>query len=296
MDGRIAQRSDARAITTLLQNAPYSHIHADWHYPADWLGSSGFVVMDDMPNESDSNSLNKHFFGEEKRLLACLAVEPDPPPAAWVRVAAVSESVNGQEALSQLFELIMIYLKKSAISEVGWLLVESWPNSWIRDLGFDKVDTVETFMKDGTETPQIQSKKGLTFRAVTANDLGRLEEIEREVYQPLWRNSVAGLALARRHAFIFDVVEIQGKIVGFQYSTLMHKKAHLSRITIDTEVQGQGIGTALLDRAFEGYRQRGVETVSLNTQIENIKSRGLYERFGFRPSGQKFPVWVLKIT
>ncbi len=44
---RTATRGDARAITVLLQNAPHTHIHADWHYPVDWLGSPGFVVVDE---------------------------------------------------------------------------------------------------------------------------------------------------------------------------------------------------------------------------------------------------------
>ena len=296
MDVRTAQRKDAKAITTLLQNAPYSHIHADWHYPSDWLGSPGFVVLEDSPKVSDSNSLNKHSSNKGGWLLACLAVTMDPPPAAWVRVAAVSESVNGQIVLSKLVESIWPHLQESAVSEVGWLLVESWPDSWIRNLGFDKVDWVETFVKDGTDIPSFSKRGGLTFRPVSENDLGKLEKLEYDAYQPLWRSSAASLALARRHSFSFDVVEVDDRVVGFQYSTMMHNRAHLSRITVQSEMQGQGIGAALLGRAFDGYRQRGVETVSLNTQLYNHKSRGLYERFGFRPSGQKFPVWTLKIN
>ncbi len=41
---RVAAKSDAAAILRLLQTAVYTHLHADWHLPGDWIGSPGFVV------------------------------------------------------------------------------------------------------------------------------------------------------------------------------------------------------------------------------------------------------------
>ena len=66
-------------------------------------------------------------------------------------------------------------------------------------------------------------------------------------------------------------------------------------MTVDPRFQGSGVGTQLLARAFEGYRQKGIQHISLNTQADNQPSQKLYKRFGFQPSGQKFPVWVVNL-
>ena len=47
-------------------------------------------------------------------------------------------------------------------------------------------------------------------------------------------------------------------------------------MTVSPERQGQGIGAALLARALEGYGQRQLRTVTLNTQADNLASQRLY--------------------
>lgn len=291
---RCASRSDARAITSLLQNAPHTHIHADWHYPADWLGSPGFVLIDETDETVKSGSMTNKIFGSHTSISACLAAAADPPPAAWVRVAAVSETVNAQKALEAMFGLIHEYLRETAVSRLGWLLVETWPKSWIRGLGFERINSVGTFVKAGTDIPDIRYLPDLRFRPVKSSDVEELVRIEANAFQPLWRNSKAGIILARRYAFSFDVVEYFDKVVGYQCSTLLQKGAHLSRIAVDPSAQGNGIGSALLAHAIEGYRQKGVDRISLNTQLDNLGSKQLYERFGFELTGQQFPVWAIQ--
>ncbi len=291
---RTGSRSDAQGITRLLERAPYSHLHADWHYPGDWLGSSGFVIQDKAKRSSVADSLTGRLFGSPHKISACLAVAADPPPAAWVRVAAIEAAAGGQEVLAALFVGAIDYLRDTAVSQLGWLLVESWPTPWIRGLGFERQNHVDTFVKNGLDVPAIRTNSDLLVRPVRATDLELLEQIEAEAFEPLWRHSVSSLTLARRHAFCFDVAELDGRVVGFQFSTLVRSGAHLSRMTVAPAFQGGGVGSTLLVNAFEQYRRQGIETITLNTQSDNSNSRGLYQRFGFRPNGQRFPVWAIE--
>jgi ribosomal protein S18 acetylase RimI-like enzyme len=71
--------------------------------------------------------------------------------------------------------------------------------------------------------------------------------------------------------------------------------AHLNRIAVDPLQQGQGIGAVLLKHALVSLWRQGVETVSLNTQRSNRRSRRLYDRFGFQASGDSATVWVLRL-
>ena len=51
------------------------------------------------------------------------------------------------------------------------------------------------------------------------------------------------------------------------------------------------MGAALLARTLEGDGRRKLRHVTLNTQADNLTSQRLYARFGFAPTGQKYPVW-----
>lgn len=289
---RVARRSDAQAITKLMQHALYTHVHADWHFPIDWLGSPEFVVIEQPSVAAGSPSMANRFFSNQSQLAACLAIAADPLPSAWVRVAAVSEKVDGLQALTEMCHLVEASLALSDVQEIGWLQVNAWPSSWIRSIGFEKLNFMETFVKQGTEIPVVNWDQSLIFRPVKPNDLETLAKIEALAYTPLWRSSVTSLTLARRQAFSFDVVEVDDQIIGYQYSTLMVNKAHLSRITVHPEWQGRGIGSSMLAYAIEGYKKKGVTSVSLNTQIDNKYSRRMYDRFGFHPTGDRFAIWI----
>ncbi len=296
IDGvRFGQPSDAGIITKLLREATYAHLHADWHYPADWLGSPGFVIVDAGDGGHAARSLTGRLFGSPAGLEACLAVASEPPPAAWVRVAAVLESPRTPQVLAAMFAAVAGYLRQYAVTQLGWLLVESWPERWIRDLGFEQDNFVETFTKNDYEIPVVRDVPNLIIRPVHDTDLPLLQKIEASAFQALWRHSVSSLALARRHALSFDVAELDGEVVGYQFSTPVNAGAHLARMTIDPAYQGAGIGTRLLAHACADYRRQGIGTISLNTQEDNHASRKLYQRFGFHPNGQRYPVWVVNL-
>jgi ribosomal-protein-alanine N-acetyltransferase len=292
---RIGRRDDARVITNLLREATHAHLHADWHYPVDWLGSPGFVVVEGPDGGKGVGSLTDRLFGSQVGLQACLAVAADPPPAAWVRVAAVTEAAHTPQILAAMFASIVGYLRQDSVTQLGWLLVESWPEAWIRGLGFEQDNFVETFIKKDNEIPAVQAVPGLVIRSVQDADLQLLERIEADAFDPLWRHSETSLTLARRHALSFDVAELEGAVVGYQFSTPVQSGAHLARMTVDPAFQGSGVGTFLLAYACERLRRHGIETITLNTQSDNHASRKLYQRFGFRPSGQRFPVWVVDL-
>ncbi len=58
--------------------------------------------------------------------------------------------------LAAMFRAVDEYLRETAVSQLGWLLVESWPQSWIRGLGFEQINSVATFVKEGTDIPAIR--------------------------------------------------------------------------------------------------------------------------------------------
>lgn len=289
---RVATKEDLGAIMRLLQRAVYTHYHVDWRLPADWIGNEGFVVYVD--KERGGGRWSSWGSGG---LAGCLAVAADPPPAAWVRVAAIAGRERPELMLATMLAAVLPGLQETAVSQLAWLAVDEWPDAWLAPLGFHRISQLETYTKRQMTIPQVAVPMArLHFRAAQRADLDTLAQIEVAAFAPLWRHSSQALAQAFNQAFSFDVVEVEDRIVGFQLSTRSgYNGAHLARMAVCPEWQGQGIGSALLTHTLDGYQKQRVRHVSLNTQVENVASTRLYKKFGFQPDGERLPIWCLDI-
>ncbi len=79
--------------------------------------------------------------------------------------------------------------------------------------------------------------------------------------------------------------------VGFAVATeIAPRHAHLAQIAVVPEVQGQGIGQALLSRVMAGLAELGYQTLSLMVSRGNERARHLYLQSEFRPV-VSFPVF-----
>ena len=295
---RVAEPNDKPDIMYLLQHSRYQHLHLDWQPPADWVGKRGFVVLP--RTESAKQTLTNRLFAAPSRLAACLAAVADPAPAAWVRIACLGEVPAPKEVLAALMEevvtgLLSTAVPETAVSELGWLAVEPWPNQWLPALGFNIANEIETYVKTGLEIPNVPISEQLTIRPAQLADMVALAEIEKQAFAPLWRHSASGLGMAFQQAFSFDVAEWNGRIVGFQFSTRNHNSAHLARMTVSPAAQRCGVGSTLLTHILKTCREYNLHYISLNTQIDNKTSQKLYTKFGFHPRGQRLPVWVRQI-
>lgn len=287
---RTAVQRDAAAIMRLLQTAELGHVHVDWRLPGEWLGEPAFLV-----HERPAEGAERTGFLARPRpaLDSVLCVAADPPPAAWVRISGAREAAE----LPILEEMIRIAIEvlTPEVNEIAWFVTDQWPVTWLEEQGFAVADEVMTYRKRDFSIPAVVSVPALTIRPVRASEMDELAHIEELAFAPRWRHSAEGLSMARKQSLCFDVAEVDGRVVGFQFSTRSQNSAHLARMTIHPDWQGQGIGGALLAEALATYQAVGSLYATLNTQRTNEPSRKLYARFGFEPTGQQYPVWSLSL-
>ncbi len=174
---------------------------------------------------------------------------------------------------------------------IGLARSQEWPNRCLPALGFEQINQIETYVKYDLDVPQFHQAPDLIIRPVQPRDFAALAEIETIAFEPLWRMSSDTLALAQRDALCFDVAEGNGRVVGYQLCSYGANSAHLVRLTIAPQVQGQGVGSALLAQAIRTAAYDGLRYISLNTQVDNSTSQHLYKKFGFLPTGERLPVW-----
>lgn len=281
---RVATSEDKSAINHLLRNAPFYHLHVDWRLPVDWLGWPEFVVVED----------NEH----TGSLAGCFAATADPLPAAWVRIAAARTGLEPFSLFESMLEAVLPALEKIGVNQLGWLMAQAWPDSWLKSLGFQKENAITTYILDDRSVEPEWNDK-VTIRPVELADVDVLAQIEEEAFHPLWRHSADGLRLAFQQSTAFRVAWVEGQIAGFHYSvpgSYDRGHEHLARLTVRPSFQGRGVGRTLLASALDGYRARSAVRVSLNTQLDNIVSHHLYKRYGFKALGDEIPVWAMPIA
>jgi ribosomal protein S18 acetylase RimI-like enzyme len=282
---RRATRGDAGRISALLKRARFEYRHADWSYPSDWLGSSGFWICEQIED------------GSPGEIIAVLAAAADPPPAAWVRLAAASQSSMLEEIFIELMRHVAAQLCLERITEVGWLPADNWPFMRLSEMGFEQANWIITYVKFGLEMPDSKPFS-VKIRGATVDDIDEMASIEEAAFEPLWRHSAEGLGLAFGQSVSFEVAHEGDRMVGFQYSARGYERdtVHLVRITIHPEAQRRGIGSSLMASAMESYVRMGIKNVTLNTQLDNLASHRLYEKFGFRRIGERIPLWVMDLS
>ena len=84
----------------------------------------------------------------------------------------------------------------------------------------------------------------------------------------------------------FSVAEVEEKVVACgKFTVVPDGSAWLETIRVLPAYQGKGIGKCFYERFFDTAHQQGVTTMRMYTGVRNAVSKGLAERYGFRPAG-----------
>ncbi len=277
--------SDEATILRLADNAPFVHLHPDYSTFEDWLASPAALIQ--TRDDSVRGLLVAHF---------------DPPPIAWLRVVVVDQ----HEAAYPLRKLIAAARERLQDTDAQLLACLSsgrWLDEELPQFGFTVGQEIMGMEWEPSFRPQSHkarrsvSKPNLTIRKVHAGDFAKLVEIEHAAFDdPLWWSSQKQMERAAQGAVNFDVVELDGEMVGFTFGAWTgRREAHIVRIAVVPTARGRGIGAALLDNALRQYEAESFQYVTLNTQVDNAVAHRLYERFGFKTTGDRFSIWVLPV-
>jgi ribosomal-protein-alanine N-acetyltransferase len=177
---------------------------------------------------------------------------------------------------------------------IGVIPLQNWFKKLLNASDFEQINEVILMTWDLGKRPPVQAIPGLSNRPMHIDDLPGVERLDRLSFGHIWHNSKTTLEMAFRQAALATVAELEGSVIGYQISTAMQKGGHLARLAVDPDFQRQGIGAVLLDDLLTRFERRGAARVTVNTQKDNLASIALYERFGFRTTGESYPVYQYK--
>ncbi len=274
-------RADRREVLTLLARAECAHTHLDWYDTEDWLNTAGALI---------------YCARRGGHLIGVLGIGEPMSGAAWVRIAAFESAQESIPLFDQLWQRALPDLRSARVLQVAVLLVHEWLLDCIRPLAFRRFDQVITLRRDARPLPHYTAQ-GISLLPSTPGDLDKVIAIDQSTFSAPWQMSADEIRRAERLASSLTLATLpDGRAVAFQLSTLYFDGAHLARLAVLPEVQGRGIGRALVSDLIHRFARRSVYTITVNTQESNAQSRHIYGQLGFERTGYDLPVYVIDLA
>jgi GNAT superfamily N-acetyltransferase len=174
--------------------------------------------------------------------------------------------------------------------------------------GFHLVDERVTLANRLSDASSDASVPDVELRPGNMQDLGALDAIARaghtdsryyndpgfpragcdDLYSTWIRRSLEGAI-----ADIVFVPLIDGTAAGYVTCKVEAKQGWIGLVGVGPMARGRGVGSALIRRAIDWFREAGVEEVLVVTQGRNVAAKRLYERSGFlaRDTGRWYHKW-----
>lgn len=269
--------NDHQQLSNLIFFETHIHRHLDWRSPLEWLGAPFYWALE-----------------EGRFITAALACPAEVPGIAWVRLFVYAGHRSADYAWTLLWSTAREEIARAGSAIVAAIAMQSWFQQSLASSGFENRQQI--VMLEWQNQPWLASgANGIRIRKMTEADLQQVVETDNAAFDPLWHNSLDTIRLAFSQSLIATVAENPQGIFGYQISTGHGQRAHLARLAVRPEVQGRGIGRALLSDLFTRVSQNGIARLSVNTQSDNSTSLSLYKKMGFQRTGEEYPVYTFNI-
>jgi ribosomal protein S18 acetylase RimI-like enzyme len=271
---RPAVESDRMQIANLIYFEPHVHRHLDWRGPLDWLGAPEYWVLEQ--------------FGS---VVAALACPPDPEDVAWLRLFAHASALPVEAAWASLWETARTALQGRGLT-VAAITVSDWLKALLTESGFTGGQQIVVLEQSAVPFADRPLPPEIQLRPMLAADLPAVAVVDAAGFAHLWRNSLTTLHCGLSQAGFATVAERDGEILGYQISTRSSFGAHLARLAVLPGLQRQGLGYLLVQDLLHQTRGAGLFRLTVNTQNDNAASLALYQKIGFRLTGERYQVFT----
>jgi len=250
----------------------------DWRAPLDWLGDQPYFVLED-----------------GRKIVAALACPPDPTSIFWIRLFVFASDLSGPSAWSPLWDAVRHELAVRGPATAAAISMHHWFETILIESGFVLTQHIVMLEWNPPSFNSHPIPRGITLRPMNFDDLPRVSELDAAAFEPLWQNSLPALSKAFSQSIYASVAENESGFVGYQLSTGNPFGAHLARLAVRPEAQGHGVASALIDDLMNQVaRSEASARITVNTQSDNSTSLALYQKIGFRRTGEQYPVYIFR--
>jgi len=134
---------------------------------------------------------------------------------------------------------------------------------------------------------QVESSAPISvqFERMTLDDVDDVLVIEqRSFFTPWSRNAFVG-ELTQNPVAFYLVGRIEGRIVCYAGSWLIHGEAHITNIAVHPDYRGLNIGESMCRALLRAVAARGMDKATLEVRVSNTVAQNLYLKLGFYSAG-----------
>ena len=269
------ERRHRRDLLNVIWSSPWTHKHLDWYETSNWIDRDDTYIA---------------LAWDDDQLVGYLGLSPPVEGHCWIRLLGISSGNMPGAIVRDLWHSAETNCRRIDVSTVNMIMASNWCFKYIPSLGFSYLDDIITLTHIGPALPSALPS-AIRVYAAEAEHASAIARIDQQAFRPPWYLTLKDLRQALRIAVHATVAELAGEIVGYQICTRHDDMIHLARLAVSPEHQGKGIGATLLAKVLQHVKSRGIDTMSVNTQLSNLPSRGLYQRRGFVRNGFDIEVW-----
>jgi ribosomal protein S18 acetylase RimI-like enzyme len=270
---KAVEERDKPAVAAFLRSSIWSFIHADYD-EASALQWPGYLARN-----------------RAGRLVGVLGCGLDRPPVASVLYAALDSWEQPGPLFHRLLTAHEADLSRAGAQELVFIGYVPWLVRILRRQGFTTRTTIISYARWDGPIPDAGSAQ-VCLRPAAPEDAETAAGIDIQAFEPMWRYPPALHAAMIARLPYYRIAEWEGLPVGYVSGDIVLGQGQIIRLAVRPAWQGRGIGRRLLADALEFFAQQGVRPVTLNTQADNLRSRRLYEAFGFERVNVEVPALV----
>jgi ribosomal-protein-alanine N-acetyltransferase len=271
---RPARDNDLPALRRLVETSARVHLHLDWWTLEDWIGNPACLIAE-----------------ADQRIVGLGMGVRDASEVAWLRAVVMEDGLSVNVLLDVLLPSMLAALRLQGIRQLVCMAWANWLSDKLLEHSFSPMTRVVTLAQNDATFPPRKSMNGILLREAEPTDLDTITALDHAAFGTEWWYSGTTFFRVMHDQTRFIVVERNGLPVGYGFGHAFGAQAHITRLAVHPEQQGQGIGTRLLGALIMHFRAQGAETITLNTQMDNEDALRLYRHFGFTSAGDVVTVW-----
>jgi ribosomal-protein-alanine N-acetyltransferase len=272
-----ASEFDLDQALAFLRDNHLNYSHPDWLSQQELLAGPFTYVL----KESDE-------------ILAMLCTAREDSMAGWVRFFTCLRDGNHRAYFNQLINVSITEHRSKGTQALFSTATTEWFTDLLQSTGFrfdTQVITLATLI-DHSATPDLS----LTIRAMEMTDLEGVLALDRLAFSPEWRLDQASLEHAFSHSAIATVGVDSNQVIAYSVTNAIFDSGHLNRLAVHPTQWGRGLGEQMLKDLNMRCSEQGITHLTVNTQANNQRSIALYQRAGFRQSGEAMPIYRLGLA
>lgn len=129
-----------------------------------------------------------------------------------------------------------------------------------------------------------ETTTAVSFRALTEADIPAIVAIEVTAFYDAWNENMLRNELDNALT-TYLVMESEGKIIGYAGFWLVAGEAQVTRVAVQEELRGLGLGTRLTAAMVNKAWELGAEAVTLEVRESNLAAQKAYLTCGFASEG-----------